>query len=81
MVLKFASCSLTASGVLVSDDADGLKSVADELGREHQVCKSHVKRNTEDLIDELGPQVATDADGSLRACGVDPAQAVADLER
>jgi len=67
--------------VLVTDDADALKTVADSLELEHQVCKSHVKRNTENLIDELCPKVATDADGSLHACGVDPAQAEADLLR
>ena len=32
--------------VLVTDDADALKTVADELELEHHVCKSHVKRNT-----------------------------------
>src|SRR5512142_1838286 len=31
--------------VLVTDDADGFKTAADELGLLHQVCKSHVKRN------------------------------------
>jgi hypothetical protein len=67
--------------VLVTDDADALKTVADELGLEHHVCKSHVKRNTQDLIDELCPKAATDADGSLSACGVTPAQAEADLLR
>src|SRR5947209_12427676 len=67
--------------VLVSDDADGFKTVANELGLQHQVCKSHVKRNTHDLIEELRPKVAQDADGSLKACGVDPAQADADLLR
>jgi transposase-like protein len=67
--------------VLVSDDADGFKTVANELGLQHHVCKSHVKRNTHDLILELRPQVAQDADGSLKACGVDPAQADADLVR
>jgi len=67
--------------VFVSDDADGFKTVADELGLQHQVCKSHVKRNTQDLVDELCPKVAQDADGSLCACGVDPAQAEADLKR
>jgi transposase-like protein len=67
--------------VLVTDDADALKTVADELGLEHHVCKSHVKRNTQDLIDELCPKAATDADGSLNACGVDPGQAEADLLR
>lgn len=67
--------------VLVSDDADGFKTVANELGLQHHVCKSHVKRNTDDLIEELRPKVAQDADGSLTACGVDPAQADADLVR
>jgi len=62
--------------VLVSDDADSFKSVADDLGLGHQVCKSHVKRNTEALIDELRPLVAKDGDGSLHAIGVEPAQAV-----
>src|SRR5437764_989271 len=66
---------------LWSDDADGFKTVADELGLLHQVCKSHVKRNTEALIDELRPLVATDSDGSLKAIGVEPAQAVADIVR
>ena len=67
--------------ILVTDDADGLKTVADNLGREHQVCKSHVKRNTESLIESLEPAVATDADGSLAATGVTPEQAQADLKR
>ncbi len=67
--------------VLVTDDADGFKTVADELGLLHQVCKSHVKRNTQALIDELRPLVAKDSDGSLQAIGIAPDQAVADLTR
>ncbi len=67
--------------ILVSDDADGFKRTADQLGLEHQVCKSHVKRNTEALIEALQPQVARDADGSLAAIGVSAAQAMADLDR
>ena len=67
--------------ILVTDDADALKTVADELELEQQVCKSHVKRNTENLIDELCQQVAQDEDGSLKACGADPRQAEADLLR
>lgn len=35
--------------LLVTDDADAFKTAADELGLEHQVCQSHVKRNTEDF--------------------------------
>jgi len=67
--------------VLVSDDADGFKTVADEVGVQHQVCKAHVKRNTEDLIERNLPLVAKDADSSLQAIGVPAEQAVADLKR
>ena len=67
--------------ILVTDDADALKTVADNLGREHQVCKGHVKRNTESLIQSLEPAVMTDADGSLAAAGVTPEHAQADLKR
>jgi len=64
--------------VLVSDDADGFKSASDENGLAHQVCKSHVLRNTENWVEEMRPKLASDADGSLRAIGVPPQQAVAD---
>src|SRR5260221_9907211 len=67
--------------ILVSDDADGFKTIADEVGVQHQVCKAHVLRNTEDLIDKYQPLVAKDADGSLKAIGVSPQQAAADLTR
>jgi transposase-like protein len=69
-----------AAELLVSDDADAFKTVADELGLEHQVCKSHVKRNTETVIESLSSQVASDADGSLGAIDVTPEQALADLK-
>ncbi len=67
--------------ILVTDDADALKNVADDLGLEQQVCKGHVKRNTEALIESLQVEVESDADGSLAASGVEPEQAKADLER
>lgn len=67
--------------ILVTDDADALKTVADEVGLEQQVCKGHVKRNTEALIENLQEEVASDADGSLAAIDVTPEQAKADLER
>jgi len=56
--------------VLVTDDADGFKTVADSVGVQHQVCKAHVLRNTEALIERYQPLVARDADGSLQAIGV-----------
>jgi hypothetical protein len=67
--------------LLVSDDADSFKGVSDELGMDQQVCKSHVKRNTEALIESLQPEAAQDRDGSLGTIEVSPEQAVADLGR
>jgi len=67
--------------LLVSDDADSFKTVADELGLAHQVCKSHVHRNTDALLESLLPVAARDGDGSLAAVGVTTVQAVADLHR
>jgi hypothetical protein len=67
--------------VLVTDDADGGTAVADEVGVQHQVCKAHVLRNTETLIERYQPLVDRDADGRLRAIGVSPEQATADLHR
>jgi len=66
--------------VLVSDDADGFKRAADDNGIDQQVCKSHVGRNSEEWVEKMRPQLAQDADGSLRAIGVKPEQAVADCE-
>ena len=67
--------------LLVTDDADSFKRVADQQGLKHQVCKSHVKRNTDALIETLKPLAEADKAGSLRAIGVTSQQAVADLER
>ena len=68
------------AAVVVSDDADGFKIAADESGRDHQVCKTHVGRNTEAWVEAIDPALAVDADGSLAAIGVDPAQALADCQ-
>ena len=67
--------------LLVSDDADAFKAVANDLGLEHQVCKGHVKRNTEAFIESMEPQVKSDEDGSLVAIGVTPEQALKDLSQ
>jgi len=66
---------------LVTEDADAFKQVADDLGLSHPICKSHVQRNTEQLVEELQSLAKEDREGSLRAIGVAAAQAVADLER
>jgi hypothetical protein len=65
--------------VVVSDDADAFKKVSDETGRSHQVCKSHVGRNTDALVAELSAIVEAGQDHSLEAIGITPEQALADL--
>ena len=65
--------------VVVSDDADAFKNVSDETGRSHQVCKSHVGRNTDALVAELSAMIEAGQDHSLDAIGVTPQQALEDL--
>jgi transposase-like protein len=65
--------------VVVSDDADAFKKVSDETGRSQQVCKSHVGRNTDDLVAELSAIIGTGQDHSLDAIQVTSEQALSDL--
>jgi len=73
--------AVVGATVLVSDDADGFKTAADETGLDQQVCTAHVARNTDAWVDRMTPELARDADGSLAAIGVSPTEAVADLQR
>jgi transposase-like protein len=66
---------------LVSDDADAFKQAADQSGLDQQVCKSHVVRNTEELITALSQAIETGQDGSLTPLQIEPIQALADLRR
>jgi hypothetical protein len=70
-----------AARVLVTDDADAFKTVADEQGLFQQVCKSHVVRNTKALIESLSQQNQAGADRSLLQLGIEPQQALADLQQ
>jgi hypothetical protein len=72
--------SVLGAALLVSDDADPFKTAADGSGLDQQVCKAHVQRNTEAWVAASAPELATDADGSLAAIAVAPAQAVADCQ-
>ena len=67
--------------VLVTDDADGFKKVSDTTGRAQQVCKSHVGRNTDALVDELSALIATNPDHSLATIGIPTEQALRDLAK
>lgn len=70
--------SVLGAELLVSDDADGFKTAADEAGLLQQVCKAHVQRNTEAWVEAISPALEVDADGSLAAIGVTAPQAVTD---
>jgi hypothetical protein len=72
--------SVLGAELLISDDADGFKTAADANGLLQQVCKSHVVRNTEAWVESITPLLATDADGSLAAIAVSPAQAMTDCQ-
>jgi transposase-like protein len=65
--------------VVVSDDADAFKKVSDETGRSQQVCKSHVVRNTEALVEELSAMIIAGQDHSLEAIHITAEQALEDL--
>jgi len=65
--------------VLVTDDADAFKKVSDETGRSQQVCKSHVGRNTDALVDELSAIIQAGQDHSLETIAIPSEQALADL--
>ena len=67
--------------VLVTDDADALKTAADQNGVYHQVCKSHVGRNTDALIEQLQASLANACNSSLEQVGVSVEQALQDLRR
>lgn len=62
--------------ILVTDDADGLKTVADELGLQHQICRAHVNRNAHDLIAALGEKALEHPDAV--PWELDPAQVSVD---
>jgi len=60
--------------IVVTDDADALKNVADALGCQHQICRAHVNRNVHDLVAQLGTKALEHPDrvpGELTALTVD----------
>jgi transposase-like protein len=67
--------------VLVTDDADALKTAADQNGVHHQVCKSHVGRNTDALVEQLQASLANGINPSLEQIGISVQQALLDLQR
>lgn len=74
-------CERLQVEVLVSDDADALKTVADELGLAHQLCRAHVNRNVHDLIGALGTKALQHPDPVPDGAGLTVAQLLDDLQQ
>lgn len=67
--------------VLISDDADALKTVSDELGLNHQVCRAHVTENVLRLVAELGNQALEVPDPIPKGVTRSVEEFLTDLER
>jgi hypothetical protein len=72
--------ALVGAEVLTSDDADALKTVADELGLEQQICRAHVTGNVLDSVAELTTQALENPDPIPSQTTVCPEQLVVDLQ-
>lgn len=66
--------------VLVSDDADALKTVADGLELSHQVCRVHVTKNVLRLVGELCTQALEAPDPVPQGVNKSMEQFLTDLE-
>lgn len=66
--------------VLVSDDHGAYNEVVDDTGLAHQICRSHAKRNTDDLADNLDKHLQH-AEPLPEGVALTPEQVAEDLER
>lgn len=65
--------------ILVTDDADALKTVANDLGLDQQLCRAHVNRNVHDLIASLGTKALDHPDRVPRGLHLSVEQFLSDL--
>jgi len=77
LVREVAEC--VEAEVLISDDLDSYKRVADALNLEHQICCSHVKRNVDELAEALRQQLSTN-EPLPEGSGLSPEALIEDLE-
>lgn len=71
---------LVGAEELITDDADGLKEVADEAGVNHQVCRRHVNLNVLAFIAKTAEQMLKKPPAVPAELDVTPEQLLADLE-
>lgn len=66
--------------VLLSDDQDSYKRLADEMGLAHGVCRRHVNQNVANLVAELGERALSSPDPLPPGVTRTVAEFLADLE-
>ena len=67
--------------VLVTDDANALKTVANDLALDQQICRAHVNRNVHDLIASLGTKALDHPDRVPRGLHLSVEQFLTDLQQ
>jgi transposase-like protein len=70
----------TGAEVLTTDDADAFKTVADEAGVKHQVCRRHVTSNVLDFIAKTAERILNKPPAVPEGLDVSPEQLLTDLE-
>ena len=65
---------------LLTDDQDSYKVLADELGIEHGLCRTHINRNTARIVAELAEQALHTTSPPPPGVQSDPERILADLE-
>jgi transposase-like protein len=66
--------------VLLSDDQDTYKTIADDKALQHGVCRAHVNRNVANLVDQLGHRALERPDPLPEGMDVSVEQFIDDLE-
>jgi hypothetical protein len=72
---------LVGAEVLITDDQDGFKTVADNAGVSHQICRQHVTRNVLDFVAKTAEQVLSKPPPLPEGLDVTLKQLLEDLER
>jgi transposase-like protein len=65
---------------MVTDDWGSYQEVADEVGLEHQICRSHVRRNIDEIAESLRAQLERSHEPVPPGVDSSPEQLVIDLE-
>jgi hypothetical protein len=70
---------LVGAKVLITDDQDGFKAVADKAGVSHQICRQHVTRNVLDFVAKTAERILSSPPPVPDGLDVTPEQLLEDL--